>query len=321
MTLVRLGYVAMSSVLQNCSPSQTMSYTRFKQIHDREAALRKLERLAQSNIENCLRLLKHNLAHDIHFFRLSSKLVPLATHEDLKGWRYIRAIESDLRELGDYARDHDMRIDFHPGQFYVLNSPKEEVLHASLYGLRYFRRLVRAMKIQPRHSLVIHAGGIYNDKESALERFIENWAYVPFSIQKMIMLENDDKSFTLRDILYLCEKLEVPLVFDYHHHLANHDGKNWIKEWPRVIETWARSPRAVKMHISSPKSQKAFRQHADYVDPEMFLRFLSEINGSVPQIDCMIESKQKDKALFQLMEDLKTRPEIEMVDEASFSIR
>lgn len=68
MTIVRLGYVAMSMNLKNASPSQTMTFKQFSSLKDREAAIARLERIAVSNLENCLRLLKHNAAHDIHFF-------------------------------------------------------------------------------------------------------------------------------------------------------------------------------------------------------------------------------------------------------------
>ena len=137
----------------------------------------------------------------------------------------------------------------------------------------------------------------------------------------MIILENDDTSFTLEDILYLCEKLGIPLVFDYHHHLAHHRHENWEEHWERVVNTWKDSPLPIKMHISSPKSEKEFRHHADYVNIEMFFRFLKEIKGSVPQIDCMIEAKRKDEALFQLVEEVKQREDVEMIDGSSFYMK
>ena len=52
----------------------------------------------------------------------------------------------------------------------------------------------------------------------------------------------------------------------------------------------------------------------------MFMEFLNQVKGSTPQIDCMIEAKQKDDALFTLMEQLKTYPEIEIIDGGSFYI-
>jgi UV DNA damage endonuclease len=136
----------------------------------------------------------------------------------------------------------------------------------------------------------------------------------------MIMLENDDTTFTVKDTLYLCEKLGVPMVFDYHHHIANHDVEDWRSDWQRIIGTWKHSSLPIKMHISSPRSEKDFRAHADTIDPEMFLRFLHGINGTVPEIHCMIEAKQKDAALFQLVHDLKKHAGLNWHDQSSFEM-
>lgn len=318
MTIVRLGYVAMSMELKNASPSQTMTFAQFQKIDDREAALRKLERIALSNLQNTLRLLKHNSASDIHFYRLTSRLIPLANHEELLNWDYLRPLKSQLREIGDYAKSHKMRIDFHPDHFVLINSPQEHILKNSIQTLKLHYLLLKGMGIDSTHRCVIHVGGNYKETEMSLERFVENWMDVPKSIQKMIMLENDDTSFTLDDTLYLCEKLEIPLVFDFHHHLAHHQNPKWENNWNRVVQTWQHSPLPIKMHMSSPKSDKTFRHHADYVDSDMFFRFLNEIRGSVSQIDCMIEAKSKDQALFQLIDDVKGREGVEIIDGSSF---
>ncbi|MCP8616141.1 UV DNA damage repair endonuclease UvsE [Salirhabdus salicampi] len=321
MTLFRLGYVAMSVHVKNASPSQTMTYNQFEKIRDREAAVRKLELIAKTNINNCLRLLKHNAAHDIRFFRLSSKLVPLATHDELRGWNFIRPIKEDLKELGKFATEKQMRIDFHPDHFVVLNSPTEHNLKSSIILLKYHRLLLKGMGLDSTHRCVIHLGGAYKDKEESLERFVSNWGTVPRTIQNMVMLENDDKTYNIQDVLYVCEKLNIPMVFDLHHHLANHLQTDWQAEWERILTTWEHSPYPIKMHISSPKSSEQFRHHANYIDPKMFLQFVHDVNGSVDQIDCMIEAKMKDHALFKLMEALKKEPSIEVVDGASFYVK
>ncbi|MDM5196970.1 UV DNA damage repair endonuclease UvsE [Fictibacillus enclensis] len=321
MTKVRLGYVAMSMELQNASPSQTMTYARFSQIEDRGAALRKLERIAKSNLENTLRLLRHNAAHDIHFYRMTSRLIPLANHKELLDWKYMLPLKESLREVGDFAKKHEMRLDFHPDHFVLINSPKDEILKNSIQTLNLHYKILKGMNIDPVHRCVMHVGGNYKETDVALERFIHNWMYVPHRLQEMIMLENDDSSFTLEDTLYLCEKLGIPLVFDYHHHLAHHHNDNWQENWERVVHTWSHSPLPLKIHISSPKSEKEFRHHADFVDPDLFFRFLDGIKGSVQQVDCMIEAKRKDEALFQLMENIKERKEAEVINGASFYLK
>ncbi|ELK44668.1 UV DNA damage repair endonuclease UvsE [Halobacillus sp. BAB-2008] len=310
MTLFRLGYVAMSLELENASPSQTLTFKRFSGMKDREAALRKLESIAVSNIHNCLRILKHNLVEQIEFFRFSSRLVPLATHKEVTDWDYISSIKKELNMLGDYAISHAMRVDFHPDHFVVLNSPSEDVFRNSMEVLKHHYLLLHYMGIDPMHRCVLHLGGKYGDKEKSLERFLDQWAHVPNGLQKLVMIENDDTSFTLSDCLYICEKLGIPQVFDLHHHLANNDGEDWTSHWSRVIDTWRGSQLPVKMHISSPKSEKAFNSHADFIDRDMFLNFIKNVDGSTSMIDCMIEAKQKDQALKKLMRELQTHPNI-----------
>ncbi|RUL50921.1 UV DNA damage repair endonuclease UvsE [Lysinibacillus antri] len=321
MTIVRLGYVAMSMHLQNASPSQTMTFSAFQKISDQEAAIRKLERIALSNLENTHRLLKHNASHDIHFYRLTSRLIPLANHEELPDWNYMKPLKEKLLEIGEFVKKQNMRIDFHPDHFVVLNTSKVDVFKNSIKTLKMHYLLLKGMKIDPYHRCVLHVGGNYNDTEKSLEKFVDNWMDVPRSIQKMILLENDDTSFTLDDTLYLCEKLGIPLVFDYHHHLAHHTNEQWEENWERIMATWKDSPLPIKMHISSPKSEAEFRHHSDYVDVNMFFNFLKEIQGTVPEIHCMIEAKKKDEALFHLIQEIKGRADIEIIDGSSFYLK
>ncbi|HEY4549065.1 MAG TPA: UV DNA damage repair endonuclease UvsE [Bacillus sp. (in: firmicutes)] len=321
MTIIRLGYVAMSMELKNASPSKTMTFTQFEKIKDREAAIRKLERISLMNLQNTLRLLKHNAASDIHFYRLTSRLIPLANHEELLDWNYMKPLDEMLREVGDFAKKNDIRIDFHPDHFVLINSLQKHILKNSIKTLQMHYLLLKGMGIDSTHRCVMHVGGNYKETEKSLERFVDNWMVIPRAIQKMIMLENDDTSFTLEDTLYLCEKIGIPLVFDYHHHLAHHRHVNWEDHWDRVVQTWSDSPLPVKMHISSPKSEKEFRHHSDFVDVDMFFKFLKEVKGSTAQIDCMIEAKRKDEALFKLMEDIQKREDVEMIDASSFCLK
>ncbi|WP_277585541.1 UV DNA damage repair endonuclease UvsE [Psychrobacillus antarcticus] len=321
MTIVRLGYVAMSMEFKSASPSKTMTFTQFQKNKDREAAISKLERIAMANLENTHRLLKHNVFSDIHFYRLTSRLIPLANHGELPDWDYIMPLKEKLHEIGEFTRKHNMRIDFHADHFVVLNSSKTEVFKNSLKTLNMHYSLLKEMQIDPTHRCVLHVGGNYKDTEKSLERFAGNWIDIPKSVQQMIILENDDTSFTLDDTLYLCEKLGIPLVFDYHHHLAYHQNENWEDNWERVVATWKDSPLPIKMHISSPKSDAEFRHHADIVDVDMFFRFLKEIKGTVPQIDCMIEAKSNDEALFTLIKQIENREDVEMIDGSSFYLK
>ncbi len=319
MTFVRLGYVAMSMELKNASPSKTMTYAQFSKLADREAAIRRLEKIAKTNLKNCLRLLIHNEANGIKFFRFSSKLIPLANHPELKDWKYMESIIDETRAIKDYLEKHpDMRIDFHPDHFVVLNSEDKNILKASIKTLRMHHQLLKAFGLEPKHRCVLHVGGLYQNKEQALEQFIYNWGYIPVDLQEMIILENDDTLFNIHDTLYLCEKLLIPMVFDLHHHKINNHG-GWKEQWPRIVQTWSNSKLPVKVHLSSPKEAKNKKAHADHVQIEEVIELVKGNNGQASQIDCMLEAKYKDFAVFKMMEGLQSLNDFTILSGATFS--
>ncbi len=319
--IVRFGYVAMSVHVKNASTSQTMTVAQFSKIPDREAAIRKLERIAESNLHNTLRLLYHNKAHDIHFYRFSSRLVPLIHHEEYtKDWDYITPIKDKLGELGEYVKAENMRVGFHPDHYTLLNSPRKAVLHNSIIVLQYHYDLLKNMGINPTHRCVIHVGGSYTHKNKAIERFKDQFPTIPEHLQKMIILENDDKVFTASDVLSICESLNIPMVFDIHHHRCNHDGEGLEELCPRIVKTWSESPLPIKMHVSSAKSEKVFRSHADSIKTEDIVPFLFIAKHYTDQLDVMIEAKWKDEALFRLMKNVKSVNGIRVIDEGTIEI-
>ncbi|MCL7746343.1 UV DNA damage repair endonuclease UvsE [Halalkalibacter alkaliphilus] len=317
---VRLGYVAMSVILSNASPSQTMTVRQFEQILDQEAGIRKLERIASSNLNNCFRLLKHNKAHDISFFRLSSRLVPLANHPLTEGWRYEKALAPLLKEIGEFIIKENMRVDFHPDHFVVLNNNSKEILQQSLRTLSMHYKLIKGMGFSHVHRCVLHVGGKKAGREEGLEQFIENFAKIPRVIQEMIMLENDDVNYPLEDVLYIGEKLHIPVILDLHHFDVLHESTDLLALWERVVQTWKHSPLPIKIHISSPKDGKDDRKHHDFIDVQRFYDFLQLISGTVDQVDVMIEAKQKDKALLKLSEELSQLNSIQVQNPSSIMI-
>ncbi|WGU92756.1 UV DNA damage repair endonuclease UvsE [Paenibacillus dendritiformis] len=312
--LVRFGYVAMSMLVANASPSRTMTYKRFQALPDREAALRKLERIAAENLHNTLRLLKHNRAHDIRLYRMSSKLIPLATHEALADWDPFPALRDDFAAVGDYAKRHGMRLSFHPDHFTVLSTTRKEVLESSKRDLNFHLRMLHAMGLDARAKNNIHIGGAYGNKRAAGERFVRHAEELPEELLQRLTLENDDKTFTAAETLAVCERLGLPMVLDIHHHQVNNEGEPLEELWPRIARTWETpyaqagappdDPLPPKIHVSSPKSEKDPRGHADEVDVVPLLHFLRVAAAHTERLDVMIEAKHKDKALFKLMDDL-----------------
>ncbi|WP_284643763.1 UV DNA damage repair endonuclease UvsE [Paenibacillus silviterrae] len=318
--IVRLGYVAMSTIVANASPSKTMTATNFAKLDDREAAVRKLERIAAENIHNTLRLLRHNRAHDVEMYRMSSKLIPLMGHELLAGWDPFPVLAEAFAELGAYAKEHRMRLSFHPDHFTVLSTPRADVLHHSREDLDRHVSMLEAMGLNITAKCNIHIGGTYGNKETARARFIANFTELPERIKERVTLENDDKTFTASETLEVCETVGVPMVLDIHHHQVNNTEESPTELWPRIQATWQETGLPPKIHISSPKSDKDVRAHADFIEIEPLMRFLREIAPVTPKLDMMLEAKKKDEALFKLMEDLQGEQGVTVLTQASFEL-
>lgn len=330
--LVRLGYVAMSVLVKNASPSKTMTYTSFSKLDNRDAALRKLERIAEENLHNTLRLLRHNRAHDIEMYRCSSRLIPLLGHEDLADWDPMERLADAFGEIGQYAREHRMRISFHPDHFTVLSTPRSEVLANSYADLQRHVRMLEAMGMDESATCNIHIGGTYGNKAAARERFVRHFGELNDAIKRRLTLENDDKTFNARETLEVCEELGVPMVLDLHHHQVNNEGESAEELWPRILATWeGRREQAradgkqealpPKIHISSPKNEKDVRSHADYIDIVPLMRFLRAIAPVTSRLDMMLEAKMKDEALLRLMEEMKEQDDVRIASQASFELR
>ncbi|MNW48978.1 UV DNA damage endonuclease [compost metagenome] len=332
--IVRFGYVAMSTALENASPSKTMTYKTFSGLSDQEAAIRRLESIAAENLHTTLRLLRHSIAHDIHVYRFTSKLIPLATHEALLNtdWNPYEALKEPFAEVGDFAKSHGMRVSFHPDHFTVLSTPRPEVLRNSIRDLEYHVAMLEAMGLDCRAKNNIHVGGAYGDKPSAGERFKENVTALPDKIKNRLTLENDDKTFNAPETLEIAEALGLPMVLDIHHQWVNNAGETPAELWPRILSTWTSpfaqadapvgEPLAPKIHASSPKSATDPRGHADHVIAAPLLHFLREIAPITKQLDVMLEAKLKDGAVFALMEDLRqySGDGVEIIDEATVRI-
>jgi UV DNA damage endonuclease len=320
--VVRLGYVAMSTLVKNASPSKTMTVAHFTKLSDREAAIRKLERIAAENLRNTLRLLRHNLAYDIKLYRFSSKLIPLIGHELLKDWNPIPDLTTDFAEIGDFVKKHGMRVSFHPDHFTVLSTPRQDVLTSSMEDLDRHVQMLEAMGLDETAKCNIHVGGAYGDKKSSGTRFVQHFQTLPERIRRRITLENDDKTFNALETLEISEEVGVPMVLDIHHHEVNNAGEAVSELWPRILKTWDHysgfPDLPPKIHASSPKDEKSIRSHADYIEPSKFLEFLRSIAPMTPRLDVMLEAKMKDSALIQIITDLKQIPGIEIMDQASF---
>ncbi|MFE8701890.1 UV DNA damage repair endonuclease UvsE [Cytobacillus sp. FJAT-54145] len=299
---IRFGYVSHAITLWEASPAKTITFTRYKQLSAKEQKA-KLLQVTSENIKNTLRMLHYNIAHQIQVYRFSSSIVPLATHPEVF-WDFVKPFKKEWKKIGDLVKQHNLRVSFHPNQFTLFTSPREEVTRNAVIDMEYHYNMLKAMGIEKESVINIHIGGAYGDKTSTLERFHESLKTLPLEIKDVMTLENDDKTYNTEETLEVCIKENIPLVFDYHHHMANLGEKPLESLLPSIFETWERRSLKPKIHISSPKSDKAFRSHADFVDPEFIKPMIDILKTFNRDVDFMIEAKGKDQALLKLVEDL-----------------
>lgn len=312
---IRFGYVAMALNIQDGSPNKTTTFTNLMKIPGSEDRIQRLRRLVRENIDSQMRVLKYNRAHDIHVFRFTSNLIPLATHPEIDRWDYVGEFADDFAAIGDYVKLHNMRVSAHPDHFTLLNSPDSKTLNASLAELEYHEKIFSAMGFGPEAKLVIHVGGVYKDKQMAVKRFQSTYEELPEAIKQRIIIENDDRSYTAAEVLRLCQHLQAPMVLDVHHHACLHNNEELVSLWPAISATWGSE--IPKIHLSSPKDGKSSRAHADYIDPDHLKNFLLLAKELDRDFDIMIEAKQKDIALRKLMKELEQDRRFTIVDQST----
>lgn len=310
---IRLGYACISETL-NITSSKTYQYTRFAQ----EQNYQKLDQLIQSNFLCLHKLLTYNNKNNIHFFRISSNIIPLATKEEVI-FDYIKPYQMQYQQLAKYIEKYNMRVDFHPSEYCVLNSTKKQVIENSIAILTYHRTLLSLFKVKD-PLLVLHIGSSEFGKEKSISRFINQYNKLPLELKECIAIENDDKVYTIEDCLKIATKLHIPVILDYHHHICNPSIKPMEELLPEIYKTWTN--KTPKMHFSSPKSnqKKEFRSHHDYINVDEFISFLEILKQIGKDTDIMIEAKKKDEALFRLVRELKYKTDIPFLDETTFMI-
>lgn len=296
--MIRLGYACISVNTKN-NPNKKTTVAQLNKL-DPPARLKKLRQVMQTNFFNLMDLLAYNVEHEIFVYRLPSEFVPLATHPVAAEWDWAKEFAWDFKKAGEYIRKHGIRVTAHPGHYSILNTDKPSVLESTIQDFSYHARVFDLLDLDNNSVLVTHVGGVYEDKAASLDRFATHFENLPEQVKKRLVVENDDVSFTMRDVLELCERIGVPMVLDIHHHACLSDGENWVEYLPRIIDTW--KDRTPKMHISSPKSEQDYRAHADNIDPEQFLNFVQSLADY--NVDIILECKNKDDALLTLRRHL-----------------
>ncbi|MEG0774877.1 UV DNA damage repair endonuclease UvsE [Clostridium sp.] len=317
---IRLGYVAISLKLPKVTSSSNVTFSYYSKLSNKEKRFDKLKTVTRSNLDDLYTILKYNVENKIHFYRITSALVPLSTHPEVTEWNYREVFKKYFEAIGEYIKVNNLRVDTHPDQFNVINSAKPQVVENTIRNLLFHSNFFQDINY-PEGKMVIHVGSGEGGKEVALERFVKNFKALPVEIGNRLIIENDDKTFTARETLELCSKIQCPMVLDTHHHKCNNNGEEVIHMLEGAFHTWSNQKQPPKIHYSTPREFENDRKHADYIDGEEFVEFIESAKEINIDFDVMLEAKMKDLALYKLIEDIKRlRPNWQWEDNSTFIV-
>ncbi|KAK1139194.1 UV-damage endonuclease [Aspergillus melleus] len=265
-----------------------------------------VEALGLANARDVVKILRWNDRYGIKFMRLSSEMFPFASHKEY-GYKLAPFAADALGDAGRVIAELGHRVSVHPGQFTQLGTPKEDVVESSIRDLEYHSEMLQLLHLPPQQDrdavMILHMGGVFGDKEATLERFRQNYKGLSQDIKNRLVLENDDVSWSVHDLLPICEELNIPLVLDFHHHNIIFDSTQLrggtldiMQLFDRIKATWTRKNITQKMHYSEPTpsaiTNRERRKHRDRV---------TALPPCDPTMDLMIEAKDKEQAVLELM--------------------
>jgi UV DNA damage endonuclease len=294
-TGLRLGYACVNTQLPSAGRTARLANLTTERILE----------LVQANLSALEAILRWNRGQGIQVFRLTSNVIPFASHpaNTLRWWE---VFGERLSRLGGLIRSGGMRISTHPGQYIVLSSTRAEVVAAAVAELDYHDRLLHALGLGSSHRIVLHPGAGVADRKAAYDRFAAGYARLSAGAAARLVLENDER-WPLDTTLALAERLGIPVVFDvFHHRLAPSLGPRGTRELVlRAGETWRRRDGRQEVHFSTQEPGKRPGAHAETIDLDAFDRFVDEV-GDLP-LDCILEVKDKEQSVLRARARLEAR--------------
>lgn len=291
-----LGYACMNHTLRDREPplrcNRDMQQKTFE-----ERGLSYVSELALQNWRDLRAILEWNAAHDVGFYRVTSTLVPWNSQFDLAALPEYDAIRDVAADCGAFVREHDMRLTFHPDYWCRLGSDDPDTRANSVRAVEYHADWLDLMELDrsPFYGINVHIGATYGDRAATAERVRSAVRDLSPGARARLTVENDDNEglWSVPELVEALEPVDVPVVFDYHHHSFTDRGLTYREGFEMAVETWDCRPAT---HYSEPA-----RLHGADARPQAHAEFPARVPGWLREhSDVMIEADGKEQALFRL---------------------
>ena len=287
---MKIGYPCINTTIE-CRSSRTFRLKSYSE--------ERLTKTVENNLRCLEKILLFNVSHHILFFRITSDLVPFASHPICKfDWQ--RHFKEEFKAIGGFTRSQHVRISMHPDQFTLINSLDDGVLENSVRELAYHAQVLDLMELDSTAKIQIHVGGVYGDKEKSTRRFIERFQKLDEIVKRRLVIENDDGRYSLRDCLKISAEVGIPVLFDVFHHEVNNFGETTSEAFRLFTKTWKEKDGLPMVDYSSQRKGEREGKHTETIDLERFRNFLEETKPF--DFDIMLEIKDKEKSALKAIE-------------------
>jgi len=298
---MNLGYACINMTLGSQKPKVTTNRSMIKKTFN-EKGIPYASELGIQNCRDLVEIIKWNHQNGINFFRLSSGMFPWASEYNLTEMPHYNRIKNLLAGAGNLAKKYNQRITSHPGPFNVLVSPREHVVENTITDLTTHGEVFDLMGLSrtPYNKLNIHCNGVYGDKIAAMDRFCKNFERLPESVQTRLTVENDDKAsmYSVKDLMYIHERIGIPIVFDYHHHKFCTGDLSEEEALKLAASTWGDIKPVV--HYSESKS---LHESNDKLKPQAHSDYISSVPNTYGlDVDIMVEAKAKELSILEYIQ-------------------
>jgi UV DNA damage endonuclease len=284
---MKIGYPCINLTL-DCQGNKTFRIGSYSE--------KKIIETVENNLRCLIQILKFNVDHGLYFFRITSDLIPFASHP-ICDFKWESHFTDEFKYIGDLINQNEIRISMHPDQFTLINSPDRKIHERSVSELRYHSKVLDCMGLDLSAKIQIHVGGVYGDKDKSMARFVRRYQKLDTRIRNRLVIENDDRSYSLSDCVCISRETGIPILFDVFHHEIFNSGETVEEAFKLFVKTWRMNDGIPMVDYSRQEDGQRVGTHAASINVQKFRKFLIETRPF--DFDVMLEIKDKENSAIE----------------------